>query len=417
MAVSVHNPDQYMASLRQIIAQGRKRIGLLVGAGAPAGIFPPGSNRPLIPAVAGLTDMVMEALKAEYGNTLDAVQAEIENANIETVLSRVRSLAGIIGKTKVHGLDGDGHKKLSESICVQIGKIVNQPLHAGPSPYTDFVTWISGTGREHPIEIFTTNYDLLFEQALERTRVPYFDGFTGSTEPFFDPSSVANNDLPARWTRLWKLHGSLGWAANERGEVVRTGQANATHLVFPEHLKYDQTQKAPYAALFDRLRAFLMTPDTLLIATGFSFADAHISARIDECLAANPSASVFAFQFKQLEQEIYARDIAGRRANMSLYSPDKAMINGIAAPWMPGDMPTRDWGAIRETYWGIDENSGAAQFQLGRFDRLARFFASSRAAQHFPALAPDVESDATGATLAAGAAVAVPVATSAHGAK
>jgi len=50
MTVSIHNPDQYMASLRQIIAQGRKRIGLLVGAGAPAGIFPPGSdklNRPV----------------------------------------------------------------------------------------------------------------------------------------------------------------------------------------------------------------------------------------------------------------------------------------------------------------------------------------------------------------------------------
>lgn len=54
------------ASLRQIIAQGRKRIGLLVGAGAPAGIFPPGSDEPLIPAVAGLTDMVMEVLKPGY---------------------------------------------------------------------------------------------------------------------------------------------------------------------------------------------------------------------------------------------------------------------------------------------------------------------------------------------------------------
>lgn len=40
MTVSVHNPDQYMASLRQIIAQGRKRIGLLVGAGAPVRGFP-----------------------------------------------------------------------------------------------------------------------------------------------------------------------------------------------------------------------------------------------------------------------------------------------------------------------------------------------------------------------------------------
>lgn len=385
MTVSVHNPDQYMASLRQIIAQGRKRIGLLVGAGAAAGTFAPGSSKPLIPAVAGLTEMVMEALKPNYGATLDGVQAELKNSNIETVLSRVRSLSAVIGTTKVLGLDGDGYNKLGAAICEQIGKIVDKPLFEGLSPYTEFVTWISGTGREHPIEIFTTNYDLLFEQALERARVPYFDGFSGGNEPFFDPSTVASNDLPARWTRLWKLHGSLGWAMNSRGDVVRTGNANATQLVYPEHLKYDQTQKAPYAALLDRLRAFLMTPDTLLIATGFSFADAHISARIDECLSANPSASVFAFQFKPLEQETYAREIAGRRANFSLYSPDQAVINGVAARWLPGDLPTRDWRAIRATYWSTDEGASAAQFQLGRFDRLARFFASSRAAQHFTA--------------------------------
>lgn len=383
MTVSVHNPDQYMASLRQIIAQGRKRIGLLVGAGAAAGTFSPGSETPLIPAVAGLTTLVLESLKTEYGATIEAICAEIDNPNIETILSRIRSLAGVIGKTKVHDLDGNGYKNLGEAICLQIGKIVNQTLHEGPSPYAEFVSWISGTAREHAVEIFTTNYDLLFEQAFERTRTAYFDGFSGSKEPFFDPSSVANNDLPARWTRLWKLHGSLGWAANAKGEVVRTGNDKATHLVFPEHLKYDQTQKAPYAALFDRLRAFLMTPDTLLIATGFSFADAHISARIDECLSANPSASVFAFQFKPLLEEAHAREIASRRANMSLYCPDKAVINGIAASWMPGDLPTRDWAAIRSTYWGINTDTGVPQFQLGKFDQLSRFFASSRAAQQF----------------------------------
>ena len=392
MTINVHNPDQYMVSLRQIIAQGRKRIGLLVGAGAPASIFLPGSETPLIPAVAGLTDMVIETLKTEYGEVLATVCGEIDNPNIETILSRVRSLAGVIGKTQVHGLDGAEYKKLSEAICQQIGIIVNKPLQEGPSPYTEFVSWISGTRREHPVEIFTTNYDLLFEQAFERSRIPYFDGFSGANEPFFDPSSVASNDLPARWTRLWKLHGSLGWATNTRGEVVRTGQASATHLVFPEHLKYDQTQKAPYAALFDRLLAFLMTPDTLLIATGFSFGDAHISARIDECLSANPTTSVFAFQFKPLSQEIHAQEIAGRRANMSLYAPDKAMINGIAAPWMPGDLPTRNWDAIRATYWDIDKNSGTAQFQLGRFDRLARFFVSSRATQHFQPFIPVADS-------------------------
>lgn len=397
MIVSIHNPDQYMASLRQIIAQGRKKIGLLVGAGAPAGICAPGSDTPLIPAVAGLTETVLEALKSKHGGALEGIRGELESPNIETILSRVRSLSSVLGKTKVHGLDGSEYKQLSEAICSQIGEIVNKPLFEGPSPYTEFVAWISGTAREHPIEIFTTNYDLLFEQALERARAPYFDGFTGANQPFFDPASVASNDLPARWTRLWKLHGSLGWTANPRGEVIRSGKAEATHLVFPEHLKYDQTQKAPYAALLDRLRAFLMTPDTLLIATGFSFADAHISARIDECLSANPSASVFAFQFKPLEQEKYAGEIASRRANMSLYSPDRAVINGIAAPWMPGDLPTRDWGAIRATYWGINKEESQAQFQLGRFDHLARFFASSHAAQHFPVAAQVAEAPAPAA--------------------
>lgn len=399
MTVSVHNPDQYMASLRQIIAQGRKRIGLLVGAGAPAGICSPGSTEPLIPAVAGLTEMVLKALSDDYGKTLDAVRGEIENPNIESILSRIRSLAGVIGKTKVYELDSAGHKALSEAICKEIGTIVNQNLPDGPSPYTEFVTWISGTDREHPVEIFTTNYDLLFEQALERAKVSYFDGFSGARSPFFDPSSVASNDLPPRWSRLWKLHGSLGWASNPQGEVIREslpreGQPYATHLVFPEHLKYDQTQKAPYAAMFDRLRAFLMTPDTLLIATGFSFADAHISARIDECLTANPSASVFAFQCKPLDQEINACAIAGRRSSMSLYSPDKAMINGVAAPWLPGDLPTRDWGPIRAGYWGVVEKEGAAQFLLGRFDRLARFFASSRSSQSFPLLPAESEPEA-----------------------
>jgi hypothetical protein len=142
-----------------------------------------------------------------------------------------------------------------------------------------------------------------------------------------------------------------------------------------------QTQKAPYAALFDRPKAFLILPDTLLVTVGFSFADAHISARIDECLAAKASASVFAFQFKTLDQERWACDIASRRANMSVYSPDGAMINGIAARWLPGDPPTRDWGPIRAVFWDTLPGATAPTFVLGDYKRFARFFASSRSAQ------------------------------------
>lgn len=386
MTVSVHNPDQYMASLRTIIAQGRKRIGLLVGAGASAGMAKADGTYPLIPAVDMLTKQVLSTLAPTYKTQIDGLKGELTQHDIETILSRIRSLSKVIGAAKVHGLDGEGYSAFGEAICVEIGKIVDVRLPMPGSAYANLVNWITGTSRDYPIEIFTTNYDLLFEEALESVRAPYFDGFTGGREPFFDPVSVSRSDLPARWTRLWKLHGSLGWRAGDKGEVIRTGQSSATHLVFPEHLKYDQTQKAPYAALLDRLRAFLLTPDTLLISIGFSFADAHIAARLDEALAANPSATVFAFQYKNLDDEYAACDLARRLPNFSVYARDQAKVNGMRGPWKaPIDLPSKDWGPIRSTY--LDAQG---DFMLGAIEPFAKFFAASRSIQAFstPPVAP-----------------------------
>lgn len=379
LTVSIHNPDQYMAALRTIIAQGRKRIGLLVGAGASAGMAKSDGTYPLIPAVAGLTDQVLATLAPTYQKQIDGLKAELAKHDIESILSRIRSLSHVIGSAKVHDLDACGFNIFGEAICAEIGKIVDVRLPETGSAYSDLVNWITGTMRDYPVEIFTTNYDLLFEEAFESVRAPYFDGFTGGREPFFDPVSVSRSDLPARWTRLWKLHGSLGWRASAKGEVIRTGQSSATHLVFPEHLKYDQTQKAPYAALLDRLRAFLLTPDTLLVSIGFSFADAHIAARLDEALAANPSASVFAFQYKSLDEEGPACDLARRLPNFSVYARDQAKVNGIRGAWKaPAELPSKDWGPIRSTYLDSEGN-----FMLGAIESFARFFAASRSVQAF----------------------------------
>lgn len=381
----VHNPDQYMSSLRTIIAGGRKRIGLLLGAGASAGMCKEDGSYPLIPAVAGLTTQVLDTLHGKYGEQFEALKTELAPKNdIETILSRVRSLSQVIGKATIHGLDGEGYAVMGDAMCDEIGKIVNVGLPSTGSAYSEIVSWIVGASRDHPVEIFTTNYDLLLEEAFERVRAPYFDGFTGGREPFFDPVSVASNDLPVRWTRLWKLHGSLGWRPNANGEVVRTGDSSSTHLVFPEHLKYEQTQKAPYSALLDRLRSFLATPDTLLISVGFSYADAHISARVGEGLSANPSASVFAFQFQNLDVEVNARDLALRLPNFSLYARNAAVVNGNAGPWrVPGELPTKDWGPIRSSYWKSAAGKESAMFTLGAIEQFARFFSASRSMQAY----------------------------------
>ncbi|KGG96087.1 hypothetical protein P245_06070 [Comamonas thiooxydans] len=68
-------------------------------------------------------------------------------------------------------------------------------------------------------------------------------------------------------------------------------------------MKYELTQKQPYSALFERLRQFLLTPDSILLTSGFSFRDAHICAVLDEALAMNANASVMAFQYMPLASE------------------------------------------------------------------------------------------------------------------
>ena len=389
--VTLHNPDRFMVDLRQILSQGRKRIGFLIGAGAPASIRISNNggidstSSPLIPDVARLTDLVKGKLDEKDTKVIEALFAKSDNTvNIETILTRIRRLSEAIGDEKIHGRNGDGYRKLAERICQEIGYIVSCPLPKGSNPYIELATWIGGTHRDHPVEIFTPNYDLLFEEAFERTRLPYFDGFSGSYEPFFDPTTISDNSLPSRWSRLWKIHGSLGWDVRG-GSIVRTGSRDATSLIYPDHLKYDQIEKQPYSAMFERLRSFLKTPDSLLLCSGFSFLDAHISAVLDEALAANTHTAIFAFQFKSLEEEGAAKKLAFRRPNLSVYASDGGVIFGIEGNWRLEQPPTDEWVSIRDTFWDTSKVKHG-RFVLGDFAKLARFVALTQADKLSPTM-------------------------------
>jgi hypothetical protein len=382
---TIHNPDRYMVDLRQILSQGRKRIGLLIGAGAPVSVKVNAEGKldelgnALIPDVTGLTTAVIGSLESGNSEVIDTLLPELgKNPNIETILTRVRRLSQAIGKAQVHGFNGDGYSALAEKICEKIGTIVAAILPQEPNSFTELVSWIGGTHREHPIEIFTPNYDLLIEEAFERLKLPYFDGFSGSYRPFFDAASISGDHLPARWSRLWKIHGSLGWEVNE-DSVIRTGSRTATKLIYPDHLKYDQITRLPYSAFFERLRKFLTTPDSLLLCTGFSFVDAHISSVLDEALAANKHTAILAFQFRKLSEEQSAIKLALRRPNLSVYARDGAVISGLQGKWQPGQPPTEEWENIRRTFWHCESPGIDGEFLLGDFRKLARFFALTQA--------------------------------------
>ena len=379
---TIHNPDRYMVALRQILSQGRKRIGILIGAGAPTairvdddGLLVEHGGHHLVPDVGGLTDAVVSALSQNDQDVIEAVKQQLPGLiNIETILTQVRKLAQAIGSARVHGLDANAYYAMVDRICGEIGECVSASLPRGPNPFSDVAAWISGTRRVHSIEIFTPNYDLLIEEALERARAPYFDGFSGSYRPFFDAASVSTDELPSRWTRLWKLHGSLGWEVSG-DTVVRSGSRKATELIYPDHLKYDQVTRQPYSALFERLRSFLTSPDTLLLCSGFSFRDSHICAVLDEAMAANAHSAIFAFQFRGLAEEEAATSMAISRPNLSLYARNGAIINGVAGRWEPGAPPNEEWQEIRRTFWKPASQNGVGEFLLGDFRRLAEFLA------------------------------------------
>jgi hypothetical protein len=362
-----------MFGFRQVITNGKKKIGLLLGAGAPfsINIGGDGPRTPLIPNVIGLTKLIKEKLLEEDLRVFNEIEESIPDKNFEKVLSKIRTLAEVIGESKIHNYNSKNFTTLTNNICSAIKSAVNQDLPKGKNPYSELISWINGIKRRHGVEIFTTNYDLLLEQALERVKTPYFDGFSGSRNAFFDPSSISRNDLPPRWVRLWKLHGSIGWELSENLEVIRLPTSTNTNMVYPSHVKYDQTQAAPFSSLFERFKNFLNEPDTLTIASGFSFADAHISSKITECLTANQSTALFAFQYNKLEDEPFAREIAFNCPNFSLFCRDGAIINGVEAPWRIGLLPAKNWQIIRDEYFSNKE------FKLGDFNALTRFLATA----------------------------------------
>ena len=170
---SIHNPDQYMADLRQILAQGRKRLGIYIGAGAPADVLfnketkkldPQGVS--LIPTTKKLTEVVLATLDPKFTTAIQSVKDNLggDNPNIEAILSQIRGLGSVLGTHFVCDLDGQGYQELAAAICKAIGEIVQVPLPSEPNAFLELAAWVGGASRDHAVEIFTSNYDLLLEE-------------------------------------------------------------------------------------------------------------------------------------------------------------------------------------------------------------------------------------------------------------
>ena len=203
-------------------------------------------------------------------------------------------------------------------------------LSGGSTPtVTPHETFLSKLLARDPQEgrakVFTTNYDTLLEQAMDRLGILYSDGFTGTVNRKFNPSAY---DLDYYYpgelgegrvrryhkvAQLYKLHGSITWRRApephplnpygiryESGGLMKASQVESgeTSLckvfgageglgILPTAAKYGQTLAMPFAHMFRSFGQALQQQQTVLFVIGYGGGDDHVNQMIHDALV-NP---------------------------------------------------------------------------------------------------------------------------------
>jgi len=395
-----HNPKQAIEQLQTILSSPSKKIGFLFGAGISMNyrttLDEKNINKrdELIQGVKEMTTKIISSFIVDpQKSAIESIKKELEVENkafnIEALLSKISEKETAAGKEMLCGLNKENLKQLRKDVEEQIKKIVS--VHNIEKPKFDIQKtshhtlsqWIRNADREYPVEIFTTNYDYLLELALEKEQIPYFDGFIGSYQAFFYPEWIEDGESLGRWTKLWKLHGSLGWQMNEQKEIVRTSINENSAMIYPSFLKYDHSRKQPYLSYMDRLSYFLRQEDSVLFICGYSFGDEHINEMLLTSLARSRSSHIFILKNGELnENDCVSNEIAKKNSKISVYAKRSAVIGCKFGEWKLDKEPDKN-----ESYniinHGFDEDAtieekdskwtGKGNFILGDFEKFTNF--------------------------------------------
>lgn len=157
---------------------------------------------------------------------------------------------------------------------------------------------IRGIKNYSPANIFTTNYDLFNEVALESLAIHYTNGFRGNVQRIFDPTVFQlrlvddQHRYKDRWSvirnylKLYKIHGSIDWYFDDDKVVQKSPNEDTENVViYPTINKHFETQQTPYSEMFRALSISLQKPDSTLLILGYGFPDQHINQLISQALS------------------------------------------------------------------------------------------------------------------------------------
>jgi len=148
--------------------------------------------------------------------------------------------------------------------------------------------------------VFTTNYDLFNETAMDRLGLPYANGFSGVIERRFNPATyryalAEQLDLTTRkWTAvdgfvyLCKLHGSVSWIEDGHGlfpiRETAKPQDPGSVMIYPTPAKQNAALSSPYSDMLREFQSRVVREQGVLFTVGYAFGDEHINNIIYQAL-------------------------------------------------------------------------------------------------------------------------------------
>lgn len=326
-------PQDFATSLGAKLAARSRHVGVFLGAGAGKACG--------LPDVSDLQRRVLDNLPGSDRQDFLRVLAD---RNIEEALSRLRRIAALItGDAEIDGLTAERADCLDRAVCQEIVRALDIG-GADLEPARNLAAWAARADYHSPLEIFTVNYDLLLETALESLGVPYFDGFVGNLQARFRTElveaipTIDSESVPPLFVRLWKLHGSVNWIRDETQRIVRIGcpvPDGHAAAIYPSDAKYEESRRVPFIVLQDRLRRSLYQPESLFIISGYSFQDAHLNELIFDAARRRPRSETVAFCHSEPTADLIGE--AQRTPNLQVIGRHEAVRGGVRANWLSSE--------------------------------------------------------------------------------
>jgi len=228
--------------------------------------------------------------------TAGKIHYDLTIPNIEEFLSKSEASLQIEDDTGVKNFV-TSCKKVILDMCSRFLKVENLEAHQ------TFLHRLSRRRVRDPrLKLFTTNYDLCFEQAASALGGVVIDGFSFTPPRHYDPryfgydiirrprSSEDQGNYLEGVFLLYKLHGSVNWARFANGliqEKINPSPDEAC-LIYPARGKYQQSFLQPHLESMSQYLAALREPNTCLFAIGFGFNDDHLSEPLLAAVRSNP---------------------------------------------------------------------------------------------------------------------------------